>query len=193
MSAPSSPESPESAPAAWIRTQEFLRGRFRIEQDLPKELCLTFVTRLNPDRPEAQQLRCVLETQNGDPWLLARADVCREGSLDPLEALRLAARLRIGGVALFDGAYEVRRAFRLADVEHAALAEALQYLALEAAFLRTRARPLPGQPGPTEPTPADETDEVADDAVDEAADDAGPADEAPAPDEVPTPAKHWTD
>ena len=100
------------------------------------------------------------------------------------------ARLRIGGVALVDGTYEVRRAFRLADVEHAALAEALQYLALEASFLRTRARPLPGQPEPTEPTPpaTDEADEA-----DEAADDVGAADEAPAADAVPTPARHWTD
>lgn len=192
MSAPSSPES--SAPAAWTETQEFLRARFRIEQDLPGELSLSFVTRMNPDRPEAQQVRCVLETQNGEAWLLARADVCREASLDPLDALRLAARLRIGGVALLDGSYEVRRAFRLADVDHAALAEALQYLALEASFLRTRARPLPGQPEPTQPVP-NETDEATGEATGEAADEA--ADEAipPAPevDAVHAPAKHWTD
>jgi hypothetical protein len=188
MSAPSTsdpsgePSGEPSAPEAWTRTQEFLRGRFQIEKDLPGELGLTFVTRMNPDRPEAQQVRCLLEVQNGDPWLLARADVCSEASLDPLDALRLAARLRIGGVALVDSSYEVRRAFRLADVEHAALAEALQYLALEASFLRTRARPLPGQPEPTPPAP-----ETLDDSP------AEPADDAPETDAVPAPAKHWTD
>lgn len=181
MSVPSEP----AAPPEWTRTQEFLRQRFQIEQDSPEELGLTFVTRLVPDRPEAQQVLCGLEVQNGQPWLLARADVCREPFLDAPDALRLAARLRIGGLALVDGVYEVRRAFRLAELDHAALAEALQYLALEAAFLRTRARPLPGQPEPTPPAPGAAGEASSADAP-EPEPDAEPA-------AIPAPARHWTD
>jgi hypothetical protein len=136
---------------SWTETQEFLRARFKLEQDTPEQLKLSFITQLVPDRNEAQEVSCALETQNGEPWLLMRADVCREPSLEPLEALRLGARLRIGGVALVDEVYEVRRAYRLRDLDLEVLAESLQYLALEASFLRTRARPLPEQPPPTPP------------------------------------------
>lgn len=164
---------------AWTQTQEFLRGRFKIEQDLPEQLVMTFVTQLVPGRPQAQQLLCGRELQNGEEWILLRADVCREPSLDPVEALRLTARLRAGGVALVDGAYEVRRALRLRELDLSALAELVQYLVMEAAFLRTRARPLPGQPDPT-PDPAQQAAQQAE----------RPAEPPPAPE---PPGKQWVD
>lgn len=168
---------------SWTETQEFLRQRFKLEEDRPEQLRLTFVTQLVPDRNEAQEVSCSLETQNGEPWLLVRADICREPSLDPLDALRLGARLRIGGVALVGEVYEVRRAYRLRDLDLAGLAESLQYLALEASFLRTRARPLPEQPPPT-PPPSSQPEQP-----DEPAEPAQAS--TPAPDDDSGPGKHW--
>lgn len=166
---------------SWTETQEFLRQRFKLEEDRPELLKLTFTTQLVPGRNEAQEVTCALETQNGEPWLLVRADICREPSLDPLDALRLGARLRIGGVALVGEVYEVRRAYRLRDLDLTGLAESLQYLALEASFLRTRARPLPAQPPPT-PMPEPQADKPAEPAQ------ASP----PAPTDDSAPGKHWT-
>lgn len=177
---------------SWTQTQDFLRGRFRLDEDLPEQLGLTFVTQLVPGRNEAQHVRCVHETHSGEPWLLARADACREASLDPAEAVTLAARLRIGAISLTDGVYEVRRAFALTDLKLEELARDLQYLAMEASFVRVKARPLPHQPprdaGPAvAPTP-EPTEAPA--AAPEAAEAATPAaaPEAAAPAEPATPA-----
>ena len=98
----------------------------------------------------------VHEVHNDESWLLVRADACAERSLEATEAVALGARLRVGGIALVDGSYEVRRAFQLRDLSFDELGRDLQYLAMEASFVRAKARPLPGQPEAT-PAPAPES------------------------------------
>ena len=131
-------------------TWDFLRSRFRLEEETEQQVAMTFVTQLQPGRNEAQLVQCFAEVQNGEEWLLVRADVCKLASLEPLTALTLGARLRVGAVVLVEERYEVRRAWPLRQLELEDLATALQYLALEASFVRSQAQPLPAQPPPTQ-------------------------------------------
>lgn len=134
---------------SWSATHEFLRHRFRIEEldtTTPQQLALTFVTQLTPGRNEAQRIICQHETYDQESWLLARADACAETSMEPSIAVTLAAQLRIGAVVLAGGTYEVRRAFALRNLVLDELARDLQYLAMESAFVRVKASPLPDQP-----------------------------------------------
>ncbi len=84
----------------------------------------------------------------GDPWLLLRAEVCGERSLDPRAALRINDDQALGTLSLWDGIYYLRHTAPLAELEASRLAFMLETLAKQAAALRRAHLPLRPPPPP---------------------------------------------
>lgn len=121
----------------WDEVRGYLRGKYEVALEEPQRLGL--VWKLSRATPAIDQLETVeLVHAFGAPHVLVASDVAREDALSPLDAMMHNAKLAIGALALVGHRYQLRAVLPIAGVAPSVLDRALEFVAHEAARLRTR-------------------------------------------------------
>ncbi|MGE0396394.1 MAG: hypothetical protein AB7T06_06720 [Kofleriaceae bacterium] len=119
----------------WDELITHVRGRWKVAIDAPDRLGLLF--RIG-EPPEADEQREMVELIHGAgvPYVRITADVAREETLSPLDAVRHNMTLAVGALALDRERYVLRAVLPLDVLSLQALDRSLELLAHEAARIR---------------------------------------------------------
>lgn len=123
---------------SWDAVREHVRGKFHIAVDEPGRLGLVW-TFAQMDGRQRQHLEPI--TAFGIPHVLITANVATTQILRAYDALLHNAQLAIGALCVQDGFYLLRVVLPIDGVDLAVIDRSLEFVAHEAARLRTKATP----------------------------------------------------
>lgn len=125
---------------SWHRVRDHVRAKFHIAVDEPVRLGLVW-TFPQATGPQRQYIESV--TAFGIPHVMIRANVATTNVMKAYDALLLNTQLAIGALCIQDGFYVIRAVLPIEGVELAVIDRSLEFVAHEAARLRTKATPKP--------------------------------------------------
>lgn len=125
----------------WSDVQSHVRSRYRLQTDAGQHFILAWQiedAKRGLEEALVQGVHCQPLTSGEQTFLILRAEVCSERTLNPLAALHHSARLILGALVLSGNHYVLRYTMPLRSLDFADLDYALEYLAREAAGTRQR-------------------------------------------------------
>lgn len=122
----------------WEALRTHLRDKFHIAVDEPNRLGLVW-TFPNAEGPQRQYIETV--TAFGAPHVLITANVATTHVMKAYDALLHNTQLAIGALCIQDGFYILRVVLPIEGIDRAVIDRSLEFVAHEAARLRTKATP----------------------------------------------------
>jgi hypothetical protein len=124
--------------SGWRQVSDHVRGKFQIAIDEPNRLGLVW-TFPNAEGPQRQYIEPIAAF--GLPHVLITANVATTQVMRAYDALLHNTQLAIGALCIQDGFYILRVVLPIDDMDLAVIDRSLEFVAHEAARLRTKATP----------------------------------------------------